>query len=252
MINKPRQGFSDFIDSISSKPIERQLKIGYASMSAQFTRCTFSDNVLSGEVINNQGGNLRIVETSFINNIVDYAVIGVAYGGKLSMEGNTHFQDNVSPFVPVFVDNDSYLNLNVDNTGKNNLGITCKDGIFLEKENSYCMEGGKCEGECCKFGDDTCDRFGSISEEMKRGTPTKDVDKAEASTLSGDEEYKLSTMKAPESATATYKDQTKTVIGLRITIVLLVVALVLVIGLLIFKKKREHAFLGTIPDNVLD
>jgi len=251
MINS-RQEFSDFVGSVSLRPTERQLKLGYAAMSVQFTRCTFSDNVFSEEVINNQGGSLRIVETTFINNIVDYAVIGVAYGGKLSMEGNTHFQDNVSPFVPVFVDNDSYLNLNVDNTGKNNVGLVCKDGIFLEKENSYCMEGGKCEGDCCKFGDDTCDRFGSISEEMSPGKPTKDMDGAESSKESGEEEYKISNMKAPESATATYNDQKKTVKGLRVAIVLLAVALVLVIGLLIFKKKREHAFLGTAPDNVLD
>jgi len=63
----------------------------------------------------------------------------------LSIEQNTHFQENVSPFVPVFVDNDSYLNLNVDNTGELNTGMTCTKGIFLENDNSYCLAGGKCK-----------------------------------------------------------------------------------------------------------
>jgi len=250
LVAHPIQGFSDVISSVSSRSAgERKLKkIGYPSMSVQIERCTFSDNVLSGEVINNQGGTLRIVETTFINNIVDYAVIGVAYGGKLSIEKGTYFQDNISPFVPVFVDNDSSLNLNVDNTGKDNVGLACEDGIFLEKDNSYCMEGGKCEGDCCPFGDDTCDKFGSFEGQMSPGTPTKDINGAESATQSGEEEYEIGSMKAPESAIATYKDQTKTVAGLRVAIVILVVALVLVIGLLIFKKKREHALLGTTPD----
>lgn len=213
----------------------------------------FQDNVLSGEVINNQGGNLKVIETTFINNIVGYAVIGVAYGGQLSIEGNTHFQDNISPFVPVFVDSDSFLNLNVNNTGSDNLGIVCVDGIFIEKaKDSYCMEGGKCEGDCCSFGDDTCDRYGTTSGEMDPGSPTNDIEGAESSTQSSEEEYALATMKAPESATATYEDKTKTVVGLRVTVILLVIALALVLGLLIFKKKREHAILGNIPDNAFD
>lgn len=246
LMRNPLEGYSDVITSISSRSLkEKKSKIGYPSMSVQIERCTFSDNVLSGEVINNQGGTLRIVETTFINNIVDYAVIGVAYGGKLSMEKGTHFQDNISPFVPVFIDNDSFLNLNVDNTGKDNVGQTCEDGIFLEKDNSYCMEGGKCEGDCCPFGDDTCDRYGSINEKLNPGDPTEDMDEAEEATQEGEKEYQLGTMKAPETATATYKDQTKTVAGLRVAIVILAGALVLVIGLLIFKKKREHALLGT-------
>merc|ERR1712151_330305 len=231
--------------------------LGYAAMAVQFIKCTFKNNVLSAEVINNQGGNLKLIETTFVSNIVKFAVVVVAYGGQLSIEQNTHFQENISPFVPIFVDNDSYLNLNIDNTGKLNSGEVCTEGVFLENDNSYCMEGGKCNGECCPFGDESCDRYISVEdaqmEEMQAANApvTNDIETASSSTVN-DEEYKLNTFTAPESATITYKDQRKTVTWLSILVGLLTSALVVTFGLYVVMKGRQHARLGLDPDDVLD
>lgn len=231
--------------------------LGYAAMTVEFIKCTFKDNVLSGEVINNQGGNLNLIETTFVSNIVKFAVIVVAYGGQLSIEQNTHFQENISPFVPIFVDNDSYLNLNIDNTGKLNSGQVCTEGIFLENMNSYCMEKGKCDGECCPFGDESCDRYMSpedaAKEEMQvaNAPVTNDIETASSSAVN-DEEYKLNTFTAPESANVTDRDQSKTVTWLSILVGLLTSALVVMFGLYVFTKGRQHARLGLDPDGVLD
>ena len=58
----------------------------------------------------------------------------------------------MSPFVTVFVDNTSYLNLNSPgNTGMLNEGLVCVNGIYLENDDSFCVHGGKCDGNYMLF-----------------------------------------------------------------------------------------------------
>lgn len=70
---------------------------------------------------------------------------------------HSSFTQNVAPLGPVYVDSLSYLQYSDENFGKNNTGHYCA-AIFMESRGSSCkIAGTNCVGDCCDFGDDSCD-----------------------------------------------------------------------------------------------
>jgi len=145
---------------------ERRKLLGYPSMLLWFNQSYFIDNYATS-IINNEGGILDLQDTIFADNRVFLAVVDVLFGGHLVMRNNTSFESNTITFVPVFLDSTSMLQLNSEDVsggnqmsiGSNVDGQDCLNGIFIEDENSYCLHGGKCLGECCDFGDESCVMF---------------------------------------------------------------------------------------------
>lgn len=140
---------------------------GFPAMFMSFSKSQFLKNQQDVNVMLNAGGLLEVEKSDFSENTVGLSVISTIYGGHILIHTDTSFNQNLSPAFTVFVDSDSYLELNEGNTkgGMNVIASTdaeivdtCNDGIFLETEGSYCLFGGVCSGDCCPFGDDSCDR----------------------------------------------------------------------------------------------
>jgi len=83
---------------------------------------------------------------------------------------------------------------------------------------------------------------------MQAGAPKNDIETASSSTVN-DQEYKLDSFKAPEQANVVHKDQRRTVTTLKVIVALLTSALVVMFGMFVFWKGRQHALLGLEPDN---
>jgi len=122
----------------------------------------------------NGGGVLELFNTYFSSNAVKLFVVGAVYGGHLFLRFNNTFTDNQSSQFTVFVDSESFLELNEqqqqtqNSTFIKNLGITCTNGIFLENQESQCIAGAVCHGYCCVFGNNTCDLFYDPAEEEEK------------------------------------------------------------------------------------
>ena len=87
------------------------------------------------------------------------STFSVLDGGHAFIHEGTSFKNNFARLGPIYIDSNSFLHLSIDNSGESNTGSKC-DGIFLEGIDSMCFDKDeKCEGECCAFGDETCDLY---------------------------------------------------------------------------------------------
>jgi len=179
---------SDYYDNLYNNhdDLKQRRTLGYPSMLLWFNQSYFLDNYATS-IINNEGGILDLQRTTFADNRVFLAIVDVLFGGHLIMRNDTHFESNTITFVPVFLDSTSMLQYNKDVTGLDQVslgpegdgeGQNCVNGIFLEDKNSYCLHGGKCLGDCCDFGDETCDEFvprDSTATQMDPPAPSGDI-----------------------------------------------------------------------------
>merc|ERR1712151_1147418 len=117
----------------------------------------------------NFGGAVELIDTSFVeNDVAELSVFTNIGNGHAFIHENTNFKKNFARLGPVFVDNTSFLQLSRDNFGTQNMGGQCA-GIFMEDDLSTCFDRqSRCTGQCCDFGDETCDLF--IEEEEDETT----------------------------------------------------------------------------------
>lgn len=91
------------------------------------------------------------------------AVFSVLGNGHAALSHGTNFKNNFAHLGPVYIDNKSFLRLSRDNFGTLNTGKKC-DGIFLEDNLSKCTKrDAQCTGQCCAFGDESCDLYDADS-----------------------------------------------------------------------------------------
>lgn len=233
--------------------------LGYPSMLTWFNNSYFHDNYATS-IINNEGGILDLQDTTFFNNRVFLAVVDVLFGGHLVMRNTTSFTSNTITFVPVFLDSTSMLQLNsADVYGNNQINIGsstdnvgCLNGIFIEDENSYCLHGGKCLGECCDFGDESCDMYipkNTTFHKESISNPSTDITKSSNQKSHGNVDFQ-----APTSVTVT-NNKTKNInqSSYAAIISIVVILSVAVLGMIVlfvrrYTRKREVQ-LGNAPIN---
>jgi len=99
--------------------------------------------------------------------------------GHAFIHEQTNFKKNFARLGPVFVDNTSFLQLSRDNFGTANTGGQCS-GIFLEDDLSLCFDReATCTGQCCAFGDESCDLFIDEEEDESQVTETPPEEEVE-------------------------------------------------------------------------
>lgn len=157
-----KDGHSDRSASFVNQPyfeIEegRELATRY-SMVINLENCDFENNNNEQATLLNVGGAMLLKNTTLNGNKVDkLGIFSSVLRGHAYIFSDSTFKHNNAPLGPVFVDSLSYLQYSVDNFGENNTGHDCA-GIFMESEGSTCtLEGTSCIGDCCDFGDMSCD-----------------------------------------------------------------------------------------------
>lgn len=146
-------------ESLSKKKFLRELQPSVKlSMSCVFVNCSFVENNNELATIFNVGGAAELIGTSFTqNNATELAIFTNVGNAHAFIHKETSFLKNSARLGPVYVDNQSFLQLSRDNSGNANTGGQC-DGIFLEDQLSSCFGKDKqCTGNCCEFGDESCD-----------------------------------------------------------------------------------------------
>jgi len=130
------------------------------SMSCVFVDSSFIKNEDIIATIFNRGGAVELIGTEFVeNNVAELAIFSVLEGGHSFIHEQTVFKENFARLGPVYIANGSNLHLSRDNSGMSNTGSQC-DGIFLEDSTSKCFDiEEQCTGECCIFGDESCDLY---------------------------------------------------------------------------------------------
>lgn len=130
------------------------------SMSCIFVDSSLKQNSDVMATLFNLGGAVELVNTSFEeNDVAELSVFTVLANGHALIHQNTSFTNNFARLGPVFVDSTSFLHLSRDNAGISNAGSMC-NGIFLEDDASFCFDRSeRCTGDCCEFGDETCDLY---------------------------------------------------------------------------------------------
>lgn len=148
------------------------------SMSCVFVECSFENNADVIATLFNFGGAVELIDTSFVENeVAELSVFTNIGNGHAFIHENTNFKKNFARLGPVFVDNTSFLQLSRDNFGTQNMGGQCA-GIFMEDDLSTCFDRqSQCTGQCCDFGDETCDLF--IEEEEDETTVAEPETEAE-------------------------------------------------------------------------
>lgn len=156
--------------------VARRKLQGYSSMRLSFIDCTFQNNNVSESLLSSVGGYIGIYGCIFIQNIAHQSIIHAIMNSHLNFHYNTTLYDNTANDYIVFIDNDSYLDMNSDSYSWNNtISSTvskyqiqqqqqhgyCSNGIFMEIDHgSYCRyKNGLCVGTCCNFGNTTCDDY---------------------------------------------------------------------------------------------
>lgn len=141
-------------------PRELQQNVRY-SMSTVFVDSTFHQNANFMATILNFGGSVEVFNTTFSeNDVASLSVFTILANGHAYIHGFSHFRHNFARLGPVFVDQHSFLHLSRDNEGVFNAGSTMCEGIFLEDDESFCFDKSRqCTGECCEFGDESCDLY---------------------------------------------------------------------------------------------
>lgn len=132
------------------------------SMSAIFRDCMFFNNTDELASVLTLGGAVELQNCGFSANTVEkLGVMSVMSNAHAFIHKNTEFEFNKAKLGPVFIDASSFLQLSKDNTGNSNRGgIEGCAGIYLEEAGSNCfIDNAPCYGECCAFGDESCDLY---------------------------------------------------------------------------------------------
>lgn len=149
------------VEALYNRDHKRELQhfVKY-SMSCVFAECSFEENHNELATIFNLGGGAELINSTFVNNnATELAVFTNVGNAHAFIHEDTSFINNYGRLGPVFIDQFSFLQLSRDNTGDANTGGQC-DGIFFEDENSVCFDTEmQCTGNCCEFGDESCDLF---------------------------------------------------------------------------------------------
>jgi len=213
---------------------------GYPSMAVTLKDCTFKSNVMEQSVILDGGGELKIINTDFVENKVGVFTIGALFGSKLFLKEGTKFTNNNSPAFTVFVDNDSSLELNENTYENGSTAEACAGGIFVENDAAYCLyQGGLCHGTCCKFGNSSCDNYLSDSE-IEEVTMKKDVSFQREANFAKNEIY------------TSGDDSKKCTRGCLVASILLPILVVTILVFAVFftrKRRTENVQLGNEPVN---
>jgi len=229
-------------EMITSATIVRRLQ-GYPSMSLEFKNSKFTSNTLEQAAILDGGGDLILSDSKFDNNEVGVFIIGALYGSQLYIQDGTSFINNTSPLFTVYVDSNSILEVNEDGSyGIDSYSPGCSNGVFLENDNSYCLyQGGTCHGNCCAFGNTTCDNFLTEAEQQEI-TVNEDITMVGPNNSPQTVNEITDTMKAGASnnnSNASSGGCTGACVGLAVAIPILVVAIA-ALGFLYYKKKRDN------------
>jgi len=214
---------------------------GYPSMSLEFKKCKFTSNTLEQAVILDGGGDLILSDSKFENNEVGVFVIGALYGSQLYIQDGTSFINNTSPLFTVYVDSNSVLEVNEDGTyGIDSYSPGCSNGVFLENDNSYCLyQGGTCHGNCCAFGNTTCDNLLTDAEQQQ-------ITVNEGITMVGPNNANVAVGEVTDAMIAGASAETVNgagctgaCVGLAVALPILV-AVIAALGFFYYKKKRDN------------
>jgi len=158
----------------------------YSSMTITIMNSLFKSNEMGKIIFTNEGGTLEFDKVVIKKNKVGFSLVTLLTGASLIMR-NSYFEDNEAPnFMPIYIDKNSYLKINVNNTSTNNQGLSC-DGAFLESEKSNCLDDILCDGICCAFGNETCGQKQGNATHKLAPIPNEDVLTAnEEGNLDGD------------------------------------------------------------------
>jgi len=228
-----REKYDDMLKNVHTRRMQ-----GYPSMAITLKNCRFSSNDMSQSVILDGGGDLKVIQSDFIQNKVGVFTIGALFGSKLYLEEGTKFTDNDSPAFTVFVDNDSSLEINESTSGNGGTAQVCADGIFIENDAAYCLyQGGVCHGNCCNFGNNTCDVFMS-DKELQEAKVDQDVEFNQGQS---------------NAATDSGKKSKKCGGGCLAAAIVVPIAVVsiLVVAVLLMKRKKDRVQLGNQPVNTI-
>jgi len=160
-MDEMKQLMSKKAGALTTKKHSRDLQTFFKySMSCVFVDSSFIKNDDIIATIFNLGGAIELIGTELTeNNVAELSTFSVLGGGHAFIHEGTSFKNNFARLGPIYIDNVSFLHLSRDNSGESNKGSKC-DGIFLEDSESLCFDKNeKCEGECCAFGDETCDLY---------------------------------------------------------------------------------------------
>lgn len=128
------------------------------AMYTEFVNCRFVDNNANYAIIFNEGGYLELNSCSFWRNKAP-VIIGNSRNSSLSIYGGTSFYDNSDELGPIFLSETSNLTrYDNDTTGKDHIGGTGCDGVFIRSRGGSCPvdNPSECEGICCEFGNSSC------------------------------------------------------------------------------------------------
>lgn len=129
------------------------------------------DNKADDSIILNVGGEVALIDTKFDNNeATKLAIFTTLNNGHAYIASGTYFNSNQARLGPIFIDKISFLQYSQDSDGADNAGHDC-EAIFIEDDASNCAVPALdaiCEGQCCKFGDISCD----LNTEPPTKTPT--------------------------------------------------------------------------------
>jgi len=223
--------YNEIMDIVDHRKLQ-----GYPSMSIDFKKSVFDGNSLQQAVILDGGGDLTLTHTQFKNNDVGVFLVGALYGSQLYIQDKTSFVNNTSPLFTVYVDSNSVLEVNEKTSfGDDSYSPACANGVFLENDNSYCLyQGGTCHGNCCAFGNITCDNFQSEEETI---TIKEDITIVGPDNNAGVVEI-TDNMKAGASEEISGGGCGGACIGLAVAIPVLVIAIA-ALGFMYYKKKKD-------------
>lgn len=134
-----------------------------AAMSVEVINCTFARNQLSFGTIANNGGELSVFNSRFVENTGTGGNIVVMKRGTCNVRGCCFsLSSSVAPGT-IFVEEGSVVIGNENNFGSENTaggyadGSTCFD-IFQQAKDADCLNSGstKCTGSCKEFTASTC------------------------------------------------------------------------------------------------
>lgn len=224
--------YNEMLDIVDHRKLQ-----GYPSMSIDFKKSTFSGNTLQQAIILDGGGDLTLIDTKFQNNDVGVFLVGALYGSQLYIQDKTSFVNNTSPLFTVYIDSNSILEVNEKSTfGDESYSPACANGVFLENDNSYCLyQGGTCHGNCCAFGNSTCDNYKSEDEVIEVKDNIKIVGPGNQNAAVGEI---TDTLKAGASEEVTPAGCNGACIGLAVSIPILVIAIA-ALGFMYYKKKKD-------------
>ena len=218
-----------------------------------FVNFVIQNNAVSESLISSVGGYLGIYGCNITQNKVQQSIVYAVMNSHLNFHKNTTFFNNVAKDYIVFIDSDSYLDMNANSHGWNNTLIekkdTCANGIFMELDDgSYCRyKNGLCIGSCCTFGNTTCDdyTYGYKNSTSSNGKENPSVSSANTIPLTSKSSTSTSTLSTSNdgiSSKSNKGNQAGWVVGIIIVCTALIVVWMLVFTVMIHRhnKKRQE------------